>query len=97
MQELRFCGNQAEKDGLRYFWVDTCCIDKSSSAELSTAITSMFRWYGGAENAMCISETCRQGMTKAPIRPRHLGKQLSAAIDGLGGTGRFKSFSRLGW
>lgn len=28
-----------------YFWVDTCCIDKSSSAELSEAINSMFRWY----------------------------------------------------
>jgi hypothetical protein len=30
---------------LKYFWVDTCCIDKSSSAELSEAINSMFRWY----------------------------------------------------
>jgi hypothetical protein len=49
-EKLRFCGKQAEKDGLRYFWVDTCCIDKSSSAELSKAITSMFRWYGSAVN-----------------------------------------------
>jgi hypothetical protein len=47
-EKLRFCGEQAEKDGLHYFWVDTCCIDKSSSAELSKAITSMFRWYVGA-------------------------------------------------
>jgi hypothetical protein len=47
-KKLHFCGKQAEKDGLRYFWVDTCCIDKSSSAELSEAITSMFRWYAGA-------------------------------------------------
>ncbi|KID93689.1 HET domain protein, partial [Metarhizium majus ARSEF 297] len=31
--------------GLGYIWVDTCCIDKSSSAELSEAINSMFRWY----------------------------------------------------
>ncbi|KAK1453902.1 HET domain-containing protein [Colletotrichum melonis] len=30
---------------LQYVWVDTCCIDKSSSAELSEAINSMFRWY----------------------------------------------------
>ncbi len=30
-------------------WIDTCCIDKSSSAELSEAINSMFRWYGDAE------------------------------------------------
>ncbi|KAK2758016.1 hypothetical protein FQN54_004422 [Arachnomyces sp. PD_36] len=36
---------QALKDGLDYAWVDTCCIDKSSSTELSEAINSMFRWY----------------------------------------------------
>ena len=43
--KLAFCGEQAAKDGLQYFWIDTCAIDKSSSAELSEAITSMFRWY----------------------------------------------------
>jgi hypothetical protein len=47
-EKLRFCGKQAAHDGLHYFWVDTCCIDKSSSAELSEAITSMFRWYSDA-------------------------------------------------
>lgn len=36
---------QAARDGLKYAWIDTCCIDKSSSAELSEAINSMFRWY----------------------------------------------------
>ncbi|KAJ0374444.1 hypothetical protein COL26b_007358 [Colletotrichum chrysophilum] len=35
----------AKSRGLPYAWVDTCCIDKSSSAELSEAINSMFRWY----------------------------------------------------
>ena len=29
----------------QYVWVDTCCIDKSSSAELSEAINSMYKWY----------------------------------------------------
>ena len=43
--KIQFCGEQARRDGLKYFWVDTCCIDKSSSAELSEAINSMFRWY----------------------------------------------------
>lgn len=37
--------HQTARDGLKYAWVDTCCIDKSSSAELSEAINSMFRWY----------------------------------------------------
>jgi hypothetical protein len=36
---------QALRDGLDYVWVDTVCIDKSSSAELSEAINSMFKWY----------------------------------------------------
>jgi hypothetical protein len=44
-RKILFCGKQAAKDAIRYFWVDTCCIDKSSSAELSEAINSMFRWY----------------------------------------------------
>ncbi|KAE9371893.1 hypothetical protein N431DRAFT_317458, partial [Stipitochalara longipes BDJ] len=40
------CCEKALQDGLRYVWVDTCCIDKSSSAELSEAINSMWYWYG---------------------------------------------------
>ncbi|XPS68854.1 hypothetical protein M3J09_001134 [Ascochyta lentis] len=36
---------QALADHLPYLWVDTCCIDKTSSAELSEAINSMFRWW----------------------------------------------------
>jgi hypothetical protein len=46
--KIQFCGEQARLDGLQYFWVDTCCIDKSSSAELTEAINSMFRWYQNA-------------------------------------------------
>jgi hypothetical protein len=44
-KKLQFCADQAAKDDLYYFWVDTCCIDKKSSAELSEAINSMFKWY----------------------------------------------------
>jgi hypothetical protein len=47
-KKIRFCGEQAQQDGLQYFWVDTCCIDKSDKAELSLAIQSMFRWYQNA-------------------------------------------------
>jgi Heterokaryon incompatibility protein (HET) len=43
--KIRFCGEQVRHDRLQYFWVDTCCIDKSSSAELTEAINSIFRWY----------------------------------------------------
>ncbi|KAJ6789566.1 hypothetical protein PWT90_07717 [Aphanocladium album] len=41
---------------LQYIWIDTCCIDKSSSAELSEAINSMFQWYEQA--AICYVYLC---------------------------------------
>lgn len=43
--KIEGCCQQAIKVGLSWIWVDTCCIDKTSSAELSEAINSMFRWY----------------------------------------------------
>lgn len=47
-RKIQFCAEQARRDGLQYFWVDSCCIDKSSSAELTEAINSMYRWYQDA-------------------------------------------------
>ncbi|KAJ4146269.1 hypothetical protein NW754_001736 [Fusarium falciforme] len=44
-QKIMWACSQAVKDKLDYVWVDTNCIDKSSSAELSEAINSMFKWY----------------------------------------------------
>ena len=41
----------AIKDGYEYVWVDTCCINKDSSAELTEAINSMYRWY--TASAVC--------------------------------------------
>lgn len=43
-----FC-QQVLSYGLQWAWVDTCSIDKTSSAELSEAINSMFRWYRNAD------------------------------------------------
>ncbi|OTA86446.1 hypothetical protein M434DRAFT_48293, partial [Hypoxylon sp. CO27-5] len=45
------CALARDKHHLQYAWVDTCCIDKTSSAELSEAINSMYRWYQAA--AVC--------------------------------------------
>ncbi|PSK60209.1 proteinral transcriptional corepressor ssn6 [Elsinoe australis] len=47
-EKLLFCGERATCDGLRYFWVDTCCIDASNNAEVSEAINSMYKWYAHA-------------------------------------------------
>ncbi len=43
--KIKFCVEHAHRDGLRYSWVDTCCINKANFTELSEAINSMFRWY----------------------------------------------------
>jgi hypothetical protein len=48
-KKIAFMCNEAKSAGIDYAWVDTCCIDKSSSAELSEAINSMFQWYNKAE------------------------------------------------
>ncbi|OCK73935.1 HET-domain-containing protein, partial [Lepidopterella palustris CBS 459.81] len=44
-EKIRLTCTQALQDGIEYAWVDTCCIDKTSSAELGEAINSMFKWY----------------------------------------------------
>jgi hypothetical protein len=48
-KKIKFCGDRAARDGFKYFWVDSCCIKKSSDAELSESINSMFRWYQRAK------------------------------------------------
>src|SRR5438045_787685 len=49
-KKIQFCGEQAARDKLQYFWVDTCCIDKWNLGELSYSINSMMRWYELATN-----------------------------------------------
>lgn len=48
LDKIRNCCIWAEAHGFAVIWVDTCCIDKTSSAELSEAINSMFAWYAAA-------------------------------------------------
>jgi hypothetical protein len=50
-QKVRRCCEQAIQDGFEWAWVDTCCIDKRSSAELTEAINSMWKYYWQA--AIC--------------------------------------------
>lgn len=48
-QKIISCCAFAQSRGRDWVWIDTCCIDKRSSAELSEAINSMWEWYGKAE------------------------------------------------
>ncbi|TBU39269.1 HET-domain-containing protein [Dichomitus squalens] len=48
-EKIRNACAVARADGYRYIWIDSGCIDKSSSAELSAAVNSMFHWYRWAD------------------------------------------------
>ncbi|KAG4432180.1 hypothetical protein IFR05_012347 [Cadophora sp. M221] len=58
--KLSGCCTKAVEDGYGYVWIDTCCIDKTSSAELSEAINSMYMWYKNAG-------VCYAYLTDVPI------------------------------
>lgn len=47
--KIRSCCDYARAQGYPNLWIDACCIDKTSSAELSEAINSMFTWYSQAD------------------------------------------------
>lgn len=54
-KKILFCGQQAKRDGLNHFWVDTCCIDKPNNSELQEAVNSMFALYRNATNCYVFS------------------------------------------
>ena len=63
----KFCQMAVKMHGLEWAWIDTCCIDKRSSAELSEAINSMYKWYRR-------SEVCYAHLSDVELSPRDLPK-----------------------
>lgn len=43
--KIKRCCELALSEGWKYAWIDTCCIDKTSSADLSEAVNAMYGWY----------------------------------------------------
>lgn len=66
-EKILFCGEQAARDHLRYFWVDTCCIDKWNLRELSKTINSMFQWYQNAGKCYVFLSDVSAPMTDAQL------------------------------
>jgi len=52
---------RALEHGVQYAWIDTCCIDKTSSAELTESINSMFQWYKNAAHCYVYLSDLRSG------------------------------------
>ncbi|KAM0545144.1 hypothetical protein ACHAPJ_011490 [Fusarium lateritium] len=74
---------QARDQGLDYAWVDTCCIDKTSSAELGEAINSMYKWYEDA--AVCYAfledvSTKQNNYLERSIPVTTKGQQTTASV-----------------
>ncbi|KAL6161718.1 hypothetical protein ACJQWK_08470 [Exserohilum turcicum] len=68
-RKLRFCAEQAAQDGLQYFWIDTCCIDRWDNNERSKAINSMFEWYRKAARCyVFLSDVSVASTTEVPQR-----------------------------
>jgi hypothetical protein len=65
--KIKNAAAMALKRGLTYLWVDTCCIDKTSSSELSEAINSMYLWYKQAAECYAILSDVAPIAAGAPV------------------------------
>jgi hypothetical protein len=87
--KINFACEQAKQDGYHYIWIDTCAIDKSSSAELSEAINSMYAWY--AKSAVCYAYLDDVAIAPdikllGPLTPYHLQTEDIEAHSGCNGS-----------
>jgi hypothetical protein len=55
-QKIKACCEQAKLHRYEYVWIDTCCIDKKSSSELTEAINRMYSYYRDA--GICYAYLC---------------------------------------
>ncbi|CAG9945161.1 unnamed protein product [Clonostachys rosea f. rosea IK726] len=62
--KIQFCAEKATSHGLKYFWIDTCCIDKRHSAVLQEALVAMFSWYRNATR--CFAYLADVSASEAP-------------------------------
>jgi len=80
----------ARTEGYDWIWIDTCCIDKTSSAELSEAINSMFVWYRDSDVCYAYLGDVTYNVDDPPSAP---GRQ----VDGLERALRKSRWFRRGW
>ncbi|TBU45305.1 hypothetical protein BD309DRAFT_956436 [Dichomitus squalens] len=65
--KIREACRVAREAGYRYLWIDSCCIDKTSSSELTESINSMYLWYGRA--GLCYAYLADVPSGKNPHEP----------------------------
>ncbi|PIG84506.1 hypothetical protein AARAC_009909 [Aspergillus arachidicola] len=98
-KKIEDCCSMARRMEYQYVWVDTCCIDKTSSAELSEAINSMFLWYQEARNVIFFDKSWRELGDKTS-----LGRKISectripeSVLSGEKDIEMFSTAQRMSW
>lgn len=71
---------QTKRDELDYLWVDTNCIDKTNSAELSEAINSMFAWYASSKVCYVYLSDFEKTPTAGDPEAASHGQETSASL-----------------
>ncbi|KAK5653965.1 hypothetical protein OQA88_7641 [Cercophora sp. LCS_1] len=61
------CG-QAEREGIQWIWIDSVCVNRESSAELTEAINSMWTWYSQAAVCYAFLEDVQHGKMRGGYR-----------------------------
>lgn len=90
-EKIKFCSEQAARDGLQYFWVDSCCNKKSNDAELSESIIPVFRWYQGAEKCyVYLSDVSTRKRKRRGDATQDAWKQAFGRVGGSLEAGLFK-------
>ena len=49
IEKIKTACRIARTANIKWLWIDTCCIDKSSDAEMAESLRSMYRWYRNAK------------------------------------------------
>lgn len=81
-KNITYAKNEAKRDDLNYLWIDTCCIDKSSSAELSEAINSMFQWYSRSEICYAfLEDVCNSDSTDELEFPDYIDDDPTLSLE----------------
>jgi hypothetical protein len=62
--KIRFLMMQCQRDGLKYFWIDTFCLIKGDPDEHHDALSSMFRWYQNATRCYVLLSDVLHGKPK---------------------------------
>ncbi|KAF4345744.1 ankyrin repeat-containing protein [Fusarium beomiforme] len=72
----------AHSENYEFIWIDTCCINKSSSSELSEAINSMYLWYKRADVCYAYLADVNYRSEYSPVASTKLGSESNIVLNG---------------